>query len=51
MANLIWDADHPELALLIEDSWQNRRLGTILARRLADVARDNRFAVGDAVDF
>jgi RimJ/RimL family protein N-acetyltransferase len=38
MANLIWDADKPELALLIEDSWQNRRLGTVLARRLALIA-------------
>ena len=39
MANLImWEGDTPELALLIEDSWQQRRLGTVLARRLAAVA-------------
>ena len=44
MANLMW---HPsrrraerdaELALLIEDAWQQRRLGTLLARRLFAVA-------------
>jgi RimJ/RimL family protein N-acetyltransferase len=38
MANLMWDGDNPELALLIEDAWQQRRLGTVLARRLAAVA-------------
>ena len=38
MANLMSDGDTPELALLIEDSWQQRRLGTVLARRLAAVA-------------
>jgi methylglyoxal synthase len=38
MANLVWEGDSPELALLIEDSWQQRRLGTVLARRLAVVA-------------
>ncbi|MDT5024893.1 MAG: hypothetical protein QOE61_1319, partial [Micromonosporaceae bacterium] len=38
MANLMWGSDRPELALLIEDSWQQRRLGTVLARRLAVVA-------------
>jgi RimJ/RimL family protein N-acetyltransferase len=39
MANLVWDGNNdPELALLIEDSWQNRRLGTVLARRLAVIA-------------
>ncbi len=43
MANLVFAAagapgrftGDPELALLIEDAWQNRRLGTVLARRLA----------------
>ena len=38
MANLMWDGDNPELALLIEDAWQQRRLGTVLARRLAAAA-------------
>jgi len=28
----------PELALLVEDAWQQRRLGTLLARRLLAVA-------------
>jgi GNAT superfamily N-acetyltransferase len=38
MANLMWEGDTPELALLIEDAWQGRRLGTVLARRLAAAA-------------
>lgn len=38
MANLMWDAQAPELALLVEDEWQQRRLGTLLARRLVVAA-------------
>jgi hypothetical protein len=38
LANLMWDGNVPELALLVEDAWQGRRLGTVLARRLAAVA-------------
>jgi methylglyoxal synthase len=38
MANLMWDHDVPELALLVEDEWQERRLGTVLARRLVAAA-------------
>jgi methylglyoxal synthase/GNAT superfamily N-acetyltransferase len=38
MGNLVWDGEVPELALLVEDGWQNRRLGTVLARRLVRVA-------------
>lgn len=39
MASLIWPSgsgpsDAPELAILVEDAWQRRRLGTFLARRL-----------------
>jgi methylglyoxal synthase/RimJ/RimL family protein N-acetyltransferase len=39
MANLIWPSgtgptDAPELAILVEDAWQRRRIGTFLARRL-----------------
>jgi methylglyoxal synthase len=38
MANLMWTDDSPELALLVEDGWQGRRLGTVLARHLVDIA-------------
>ena len=38
MGNLVWDGPVPELALLVEDGWQQRRLGTTLARRLARIA-------------
>lgn len=38
MANLVGDGESRELALLVEDAWQQRRLGTILARRLASIA-------------
>jgi hypothetical protein len=38
MANLMWDHDVPELALLVEDEWQERRLGTVLARQLVTAA-------------
>jgi hypothetical protein len=38
MGNLVWDGEVPELALLVEDGWQQRRLGTTLARRLVRVA-------------
>ncbi|MBX6751718.1 MAG: GNAT family N-acetyltransferase [Micromonosporaceae bacterium] len=39
MASLIWPSGSgpsaaPELAILVEDAWQRRRLGTFLARRL-----------------
>ncbi len=47
MANLSWpsgaNADEggaPELSLLLEDAWQQRRLGTFLARRLAAIAAE-----------
>jgi len=38
MANLMWTPASPELALLVEDGWQGRRLGTALARRLIGIA-------------
>jgi methylglyoxal synthase len=38
MANLMWNDERPELALLVEDAWQGRRLGTLLARRLGQAA-------------
>lgn len=41
MGNLMWDGDAPELALLVEDGWQQRRLGTVLARRLVAFALED----------
>jgi RimJ/RimL family protein N-acetyltransferase len=45
MANLIWpsgadraDRGTPELAVLVEDAWQRRRIGTLLTRRLVSTA-------------
>jgi L-amino acid N-acyltransferase YncA len=46
MGNLMWPSAQPgpgstpELAVLVEDSWQQRRLGTLLARRLLLVAEE-----------
>ena len=45
MANLMWTARDgalrtPELAVLVEDAWQQRRLGTLLARKLLAVAEE-----------
>ncbi|GAA1746421.1 GNAT family N-acetyltransferase [Luedemannella helvata] len=40
MANLMWTDGTAELAMLVEDGWQNRRLGTAMARRLAAVAAE-----------
>lgn len=46
MANLMYCAEPgtAELALLIEDAWQGRGLGTQLARTLIDTARDHAVA-------
>jgi RimJ/RimL family protein N-acetyltransferase len=45
MGNLMWTgrdgaARTPELAILVEDAWQQRRLGTLLARRLLGMAEE-----------
>jgi RimJ/RimL family protein N-acetyltransferase len=45
MGNLMWTdrdgtARTPELAVLVEDAWQQRRLGTLLARKLLAVAEE-----------
>jgi methylglyoxal synthase/L-amino acid N-acyltransferase YncA len=54
MANLMWTdrdgaARTPELAVLVEDAWQQRRLGTLLARRLLAVAEESGAARVQAV--
>lgn len=47
MANLSWPSGAqpdgtgtPELAILVEDTWQQRRIGTLLARRLVALAEE-----------
>jgi len=44
LANLMWTDDGAELALLVEDAWQRRRIGTALARRLLVAAREAELA-------
>jgi GNAT superfamily N-acetyltransferase len=44
MANLLAEGDLGEVALLVEDDWQCRGLGTALLRRLVSWARRNDFA-------
>lgn len=39
LANLITSGDSAEVALLVEDSWQGRGVGTALARKLVELAR------------
>ncbi len=48
LANLSWPSGAqpsgsgtPELAILVEDAWQQRRIGTFLARRLLAVAQEH----------
>jgi methylglyoxal synthase/GNAT superfamily N-acetyltransferase len=38
LANLTWVVDGAEMALLVEDAWQGRRIGSLLAKRLVAVA-------------
>ncbi|MFF4648505.1 GNAT family N-acetyltransferase [Streptomyces sp. NPDC001380] len=38
LAHLMWDGDGAEVAVLVEDAWQRRGLGTGLLRRLAALA-------------
>jgi GNAT superfamily N-acetyltransferase len=39
MANLVWNEGTAELAVLVEDAWQRRSIGTALLRRLTGIAR------------
>jgi GNAT superfamily N-acetyltransferase len=38
LGHLLWDGDETEVALLVEDSWQHRGIGSELLRRLAGLA-------------
>lgn len=39
LGHLLWDGEEMEVALLVEDAWQRRGLGTALLRRLLELAR------------
>lgn len=40
LAHLMWDDDSAEVAVLVEDAWQRRGLGSELVRRLVELAQD-----------
>ncbi|GGQ26742.1 GNAT family N-acetyltransferase [Streptomyces roseolilacinus] len=40
LGHLLWDGDETEVALLVEDAWQRRGIGTELLRRLIGLAVD-----------
>ncbi|MCX5383760.1 GNAT family N-acetyltransferase [Streptomyces sp. NBC_00083] len=42
LGHLLWDGDETEVALLVEDSWQRRGIGSQLLRRLLDLAAEAR---------
>ncbi|MEU9101932.1 GNAT family N-acetyltransferase [Streptomyces sp. NPDC048361] len=42
LGHLLWDGDETEVALLVEDSWQRRGIGSHLLRRLLDLAAEAR---------
>ncbi|MEV6104581.1 GNAT family N-acetyltransferase [Streptomyces sp. NPDC051940] len=41
LGHLLWDGDEAEVALLVEDDWQGRGVGSELLRRLMDLARES----------
>ena len=41
IGTLVWEVDGAELGLLVEDGWQRRRIGSLLARRLVAEAMEN----------
>ncbi|MGI5350934.1 GNAT family N-acetyltransferase [Streptomyces sp. CA-250714] len=42
LGHLLWDGDETEAALLVEDAWQHRGIGSALLRRLIGMAREAR---------
>ncbi|MFJ8537940.1 GNAT family N-acetyltransferase [Streptomyces sp. NPDC093591] len=40
LGHLLWDGDETEVALLVEDAWQRRGIGSELLRRLVGMALD-----------
>ncbi|MFE0764502.1 GNAT family N-acetyltransferase [Streptomyces smyrnaeus] len=42
LGHLLWDGDETEAALLVEDAWQRRGIGSALLRRLIGMAREAR---------
>ncbi|MBM4796633.1 GNAT family N-acetyltransferase [Streptomyces sioyaensis] len=40
LGHLLWDGDETEVALLVEDAWQQRGIGAELLRRLAGMAAE-----------
>ncbi|MGW2411279.1 GNAT family N-acetyltransferase [Streptomyces tubercidicus] len=40
LGHLLWDGDETEVALLVEDAWQQRGIGTELLRRLVSMAAE-----------
>ncbi|MEV5484456.1 MULTISPECIES: GNAT family N-acetyltransferase [Streptomyces] len=40
LGHLLWDGDETEIALLVEDAWQQRGIGAELLRRLAGMAAE-----------
>ncbi|WP_236579699.1 GNAT family N-acetyltransferase [Streptomyces sp. HM190] len=40
LGHLLWDGDETEIALLVEDAWQRRGIGSELLRRLVAMAGD-----------
>lgn len=41
LGHLLWDGEETEVALLVEDAWQRRGIGSALLRRLAGLAADS----------
>lgn len=42
LGHLLWDGDETEVALLVEDAWQRRGIGSELLARLAELAAEAR---------
>ncbi|WP_331446317.1 GNAT family N-acetyltransferase [Streptomyces xanthochromogenes] len=42
LGHLLWDGDETEVALVVEDSWQRRGIGSELLRRLVELAVEAR---------